>query len=259
MGVFLKTYCFVSDLQMPYHDRKSWKAVLNYIKDQQPDEVVNIGDVTDYPQPSRWTEGTKAEFEGGALKDAEYTRRYYCAALRAVYSGPSSLIKSNHGLRPAQYFAKKAPALLDDEHGNPFTEDKLLRLDEWGIDFHEDFYDFAPGWTATHGHLGFSLSRYAGGTAIGAARKIGKSVVCGHTHKAGLISESRGYKGKVETITGLEIGNLMEMNQAAYLKYGAANWQQAFGIVRVDGKKSYPELVMLNGHEFTVNGEKYSA
>ncbi|MFD5050456.1 hypothetical protein [Streptomyces tendae] len=255
----MKTFVFISDLQMPYHDRKAWRAVLNFIGDTQPDEVVNIGDVTDYPQPSRWTKGTKAEFEGGALKDAAYTRRYYCEALRAEYEGPSSLLGSNHGIRPGQYFAKNNPALLDDEHPNPFTEDKLLRLDEYGIDFHEDFYDFAPGWTATHGHLGFSLSRYAGGTAIGAARKIGKSVVCGHTHRAGVISESRGYKGRVETLTGLEIGNLMDMKQANYLKHGAGNWQQAFGIVRVSGTKVFPELVMINNAAFIVNGEKYSA
>ncbi|MFH8346763.1 hypothetical protein [Streptomyces sp. NPDC018045] len=255
----MKTFVFISDLQMPYHDRKAWKAVLNFIGDTQPDEVVNIGDVTDYPQPSRWTKGTKAEFEGGALQDAAYTRRHYCDQLRAVYDGPSSLLKSNHGLRPAEYFAKNNPALIDDEHPNPFTEDKLLRLDEYGIDFYEDFYDFTPGWTATHGHLGFSLSRYAGGTAMGAARQIGKSVVCGHTHRAGVISESRGYKGKVETLTGLEIGNLMDMKQARYLKRGAGNWQQAFGIVRVSGTKAFPELVMINKGTFIVSGETYSA
>lgn len=255
----MRTLAFISDLQMPYHDKKSWRAVLNFIKDTQPDEVVNIGDVTDYPQPSRWTKGTKGEFEGGALKDAAYTRRYYCDALRGIYQGPASLIGSNHGERPAVYFARNNPALLDEDHPNPYTEDKLLRLKDYGMEFHKDFYDFAPEWTATHGHLGFSLSRYAGGTAMGAARAIGKSVVCGHTHKAGIISESKGYKGKVRTLTGLEIGNLMEMGKARYLKYGGANWQQAFGIVRVDGAKVFPELVLIKQHTFTVNGEKYYA
>lgn len=255
----MKTFVFISDLQMPFHDRKAWKAVLNFIGDTKPDELVNIGDVTDYPQPSRWTKGTKAEFQGGTLKDAAYTRRHYCEATRKVHDGPSKLLGSNHGMRPGLYYAKNNPALLDDEHPNPYTEDKLLRLDEYGMDFHEDFYDFAPGWTATHGHLGFSLSRYAGGTAMNAARDIQRSVVCGHTHRAGMISETKGYKGKTRTLTGLEIGNLMNMSQATYLKRGAANWQQAFGIVRVDGTKVFPELVMINNGEFVVNGEKYHA
>ncbi|RLV10211.1 hypothetical protein CTZ27_03015 [Streptomyces griseocarneus] len=255
----LKTIVFISDLQMPFHDKKAWRAVLSFIKDSQPDEVVNIGDVTDYPQPSRWTKGTKREFEGGALKDAAYTRRYYCTELRAVYDGPSSLIGSNHGDRPATYFARNNPALLDDEHPNPYTEDRLLHLSDYGIDFHPDFYDFAPGWTATHGHLGFSLSRYAGGTAAGIARTIGKSVVCGHTHRAGLVPAATGYNGKLKTLMGLEIGNLMDIRKASYLKHGAANWQQAFGIVRIAGSLAFPELVMINNGKFVVNGELYGA
>lgn len=73
-----------------------------------------------------------------------------------------------------------------------------------------EFYDIAPGWLSTHGHRGqISLSRIGGNTAMGAARKFGKSVVMGHTHRLGLISESRGYSGSITSVlVGMEVGTL---------------------------------------------------
>ena len=95
------------------------------------------------------------------------------------------------------YFTRYCPA-LDDYH--PFDLDVLLDFGGHGVILLPDFYPFAPGWIATHGHLGFSLSRIAGHTPrMEAARKIGKNVViCGHVAPDGRgISEPIGYDGKL--------------------------------------------------------------
>ena len=51
--------------------------------------------------------------------------------------------------------------------------------------------------------------------------------------------------GFVATIYGMEVGCLMNLAQAAYLKSGGANWQLAFGIFNVDGSHVSPHLVYM--------------
>lgn len=248
----------ISDVQFPYHHPIMLRNLIRFIGDVQPREVIQIGDLMDYPQPSRWNSGTKEEFKGGVRKDSNDAKRQILEPLRKVYSGKVTVIEGNHDLRPRQYFAKNNPALDDGEAENPFTLDKLLDFDGFGIDFERRFYDFAPGWTATHLHLGFSLARYGGGTAINAARKIGKSVVGGHTHKLALIGESRGYEGDGKTLWGFEVGHLMDIRKAHYNKSGYANWQPGFGVFEVDGStvRAIP-IPMSAGGVFVVGGKKY--
>lgn len=78
----------------------------------------------------------------------------------------------------------------------------------------------------------------------------------GHTHRLGIISETRGYGGKVTSqLTGMEVGNLMDMTLAHYLKGGTANWQQGFGLLTVDGQHVKPEIVEIKKGRFSVDGE----
>ncbi|MFE0151339.1 metallophosphoesterase [Nonomuraea sp. NPDC059007] len=226
----------ISDTQIPYHDSRAIKNLIGFIHDWYPDEVVHIGDLMDYPQPSRWNKDTRGEFEGSIYKDSEAGKRFL-GDIRSKYRGPFKVIEGNHDQRPAEYLNKYAPALSG---ATTFDLDELLDFDGHGIELVRGFYDFAPDWTMTHGHLGFSLSQIAGRTAQNAANKIGKSVIIGHTHRLALSSESVGYNGQVITRTGMEVGHLMDMRKASYLKHGAGNWQKGFGLVYQDGSKVTP-------------------
>lgn len=168
--------------------------------------------------------------------------RRFLSALRAVYDGPIGVIEGNHDLRPREYFTRYCPA-LDDYH--PFDLDQLLDFDGFGVTLLPDFYAFAPGWVATHGHLGFSLSRIAGVTALNGAKKIGKSVVMGHTHRAGIVSESTGYGGRLQTVTGIEVGHLMSVAKADYSKSGWANWMCGFSTITTAGKLVVPQIIPM--------------
>jgi predicted phosphodiesterase len=239
----------VSDVQYPYHNKRAVANVLRLIGQLQPDEVVQIGDLMDYPQPARWSKGTQAEFAAGVMKDSENIQRDILAPLREAYDGPVTVLEGNHDLRPRTYLAKYAPALAESR---AFDLDVLLNFDEYDVRLITGFYDFHPGWTFTHGHLGFSLSRYAGGTALNAAKRIGKSLVCGHTHRLGFLGESTGYDGRGQTLWGFEVGHLMNVRGANYLKYGYGNWQSGFGIIEVDGNHVTPRPVLVrpNGSFF---------
>ncbi|AEW94022.1 gp52 [Streptantibioticus cattleyicolor NRRL 8057 = DSM 46488] len=84
----MKRIVVISDVQAPFEDKRALRNVLAFIGDYQPDEVIQIGDLVDYPAPSRWSAGTRAEFEGNVIRDSEYTKRNFLAPLREVYSGP---------------------------------------------------------------------------------------------------------------------------------------------------------------------------
>ena len=252
-----KSYVVISDTQTPYEDKKAMKAVIDFIGQYQPDEIVHIGDVVDFPQPSRWTKGTRQEFEGSVFKDSAYTIKNLIQPLRAVYGGDIGFLEGNHDLRARAYLDKYAPALSET---NAFNMETLLEFENYEIRKLPDFYKFTDGWVFTHGHLGgISLSRIAGNTALNAAKKLGVSVIMGHTHRLGIGSHSVGYGGTInQTLTGMEVGNLMDMKSAGYLKGAAGNWQQGFGVVHVDGKHVQATPVRISGKKFVVDGVTYS-
>lgn len=251
-----RTYCVVPDLQMPYENRKALKALIRFIGEYQPDEVVQIGDVADFPQPSRWNKDTKGEFEGSVHADAAYIQQHFLQPLREVYSGPLGVIEGNHDLRPRDYLAKYAPALADTD---AFNIETLLDFDAHEVTKLPDFYAFAPNWVMTHGHLGgIRISPIAGNTALNAAKRMGVSVIMGHTHRLGMISHSVGYDGAVvQTLTGVEVGNLMNMKAAGYLRKGAGNWQQGFALVHVARKNVQAQPIPITGGQFTVDGVSF--
>lgn len=244
----------ISDTQIPYDDRKALKAVIRFIGDWQPDKVIHIGDLMDFPQPSRWSKGTAAEFEGDVFADCEQAKARFLDPLRAVYDGWIGVHIGNHDRRPYDYLKSYAPALAES---GAFDLNVLLDFDGYDIEKLDTFHEVAPGCLTTHGDRGgISLNRIAGNTAMGAARKFTKSVVMGHTHRIGIIGESKGYAGKITSqLFGMEVGNLMDMKQAAYLKEGTGNWQQGFGILTVDGQHVKPEIIPITKGKFSVDGE----
>lgn len=253
-----KTIVVISDTQIPYEDRRAVRAVLDFIGETQPAEVVQIGDLLDFPQPSRWNKDTRGEFEGSVYADCDKARKRFLDPLRAVYDGPVGVIEGNHDERPRVYLEKYAPALAGS---NQFDFDQLLDFDAYGIDVLPGFYDFAPGWVMAHGHRGgIRLSQTAGMTAYAAAERFSKSVIIGHTHRLAKISKTKGYDGRViQTLTGVEVGNLMDMRQATYLKGGTPNWQQGFAVVRIDGTRVQADVVPIYGGRFVVDGQVYGA
>lgn len=248
----------ISDTQFPYDDRKALKAVIRFVGDYQPDEVIHIGDLMDFPQPSRWNKGTAGEFEGSVFEDCEQAKRRFLEPLREVYSGPFGVHEGNHDERARTYLAKYAPALAES---GAFNLETLLDFESFGIELLPEFYAVAPGWITTHGHRGgIKLSQIAGNTALNAAKKMGVSVVMGHTHRMGIGSYTFGYGGDKKNeriVTGMEVGNLMNMKLASYLKGGTGNWQQGFGLLTVEGHHVKPETVPITRGRFTVDGRTW--
>ncbi|MFC9231334.1 metallophosphoesterase [Streptomyces decoyicus] len=252
----MKRIVVISDTQMPYEDKRATRNVINFIGEYNPDEVIQIGDLVDYPAPSRWTAGTRAEFEGGVLRDSEYSKKNFLAPLREVYDGPVGVMEGNHDERPRKYLASKAPALAAEDRYYRF--ENLLDFQGFGITKLEPYYNFAPGWVAIHGHESPGLNQVAGRTAAMKAKKAGVSLVMGHTHRLAISPESTGFGGKLKTIYGFEVGHLMDVRKAGYLKNGPANWQRGFGIFYAGKYSATPHAIPVEDDgSFVVEGQRF--
>lgn len=245
----------ISDLQVPYHHVRAVNNVCDFIADYQPDELVNVGDDTDSPEPSRWNKGYAGEYAGTLQAGLDKTAAVHLQFRDALGIGkPYHVSRSNHGDRVQTYVQRYAPAL---ESLRSLNIQNLLGYEAAGITYHEKPYEFAPGWLLMHGDEG-SMSQIGGSTAMSLARKAGKSVVCGHTHRLGFQHETRGVNGKTSTIFGLEVGHLMDIRQAQYLPTGSANWQMGFAIFYVEGKHvQFVTVPVRPNGSFIVDGRAY--
>lgn len=239
----------ISDLQVPFHDRKAVDAVAQAIADMKgPDDlVVTAGDEMDMQTISRWSQGTALEWERSIGKDRDLTHQVLKDLQVQV------CIRSNHTDRLYNSMMKRLPGLI----GLPELElPNFLGLPELGIHYSEDAYPVAPDWNLMHGDEA-GMSQVAGQTAAGLVKKVGTSVVCGHTHRLGLQPYTTSVNGKVtRTLWGFEVGNLMDMTKAKYAK--THNWQQGFGLLYVDGTHVTPCPIPIQKKSFVIEGERYS-
>ncbi|MFI5802951.1 metallophosphoesterase [Streptomyces sp. NPDC051561] len=254
----MKKIVVIPDVQIPYHASKLLKNLITFIGDYDLDELYQIGDLCDYPTPSRWSTGTRLEYEQHVRRDSETTKRVFLEPIRARWSGPFGILEGNHDLRPRTYLSAQAPALA--EYADAFHFSKLLDFDGFGVDLIPPFFKVGPDTALMHGHEIKGLSQEAGKTALRHALKADTNVVMGHTHRLGVQRVGTGHQGGRRGIRwGLEVGHLMAPSKANYLgPGGVANWQSGFAILYVTDKQVAPVAVdVARDGSFIVEGELY--
>ena len=251
----MKRVVVLSDIQAPSHDGRAITTLYEFIRDFEPDELYCVGDEADSPEPSRWNKGRAAEYAKTLQSGLDKTSEIMEGFKESLGDKPFHVMRSNHGDRIGNYIDKYAPALAGLR---ALEYEELLRYGELDITFHDKIWQFAPGWALAHGDEG-SLISTSGGTALNLARRIGLSVVCGHTHRQGIQHYNSGYNGKIHSrLFGVEVGHLMDIAKADYLTTGAANWQQGFTVLYIRRSNVTPVNVPIIGRSFTVEGETYA-
>ena len=244
----IKRIVILSDLQVPFEDVHVTRNIARFISTFKPDQVVTIGDEIDFNTISKWSEGTPEAYQQTLGDD-----RDRCVELLWEL-GVSDCIRSNHTDRLYNIIMKKIPSFLSLPE---LRFEKFMKFDELGIKFWRDPMPIAPGWVAVHGdHT--PIKQIGGMSAIEAAKRYGKSVISGHTHRAGRTAYSESVGGRMgRTLHGVEVGNLMNFSAAKYTR-GSAQWQQAFAIMYVKGSNVQVDLIYIekNG-TFIVNGKVY--
>ena len=244
----------IPDMQIPFHSKRHLDSLLNYVEYVKPD-LACVGDEVDVPQASRWTKGTAKEFEGTLQRDLN-TAHQVLKDFRQAQGKKKTfwLQRSNHTQRLEDYIRKFAPAFSVID---VLRIEKLLGLDELGITYNRHLTEIAPNVLLAHGDEG-RMFKDSGRTALDLAKRTGKNVICGHSHRQGIASESTGFGGRQSVLWGMEVGNIMSLKSsgAGYLKEKIANWQTGFGILYVENGIVKPELVPMDSKgRFIADGE----
>ena len=243
----MKRIVVISDLQVPFHDERAVRNVAAFIRKWKPDDVLCVGDEIDFQTISRWSSG-RDEWSGTIGRDRD-------VAQSVLYElGINHIVRSNHTDRLYKSLSSRLPGLI----GLPELEyENFMGFKNLGIKFHRKPYEISPDWIMVHGDEQ-AINHNAGLTALGAARRHGKSVVCGHTHRLGVSAFSEASGGQLgRVLRGLEVGHLMDEKQAYYTR-GTFNWQKGFGLLYIDRKGVTPVAVPIDKQgSFVVEGKRY--
>lgn len=237
----------LSDLQLPFHDKRAIAAVCTMLADRAASivEVHQVGDFFDFTGISRWVDGTVAE--GGLQKELDASRSVQ-ADIHAAYAGKKTRILGNHDDRLKKYLSTKAKGL----HGLRVLDfDYVTEAERYGWKTVAEPYSVAPNTASVHG---LSVRSKSGYTAHAHLDKVDSHVVHGHTHRAGLVYRTVGAR----TRWAMETGCLMDPAKASYAPGGFVDWQQAVAALWVDGKETFPVLMDLRAdRSFVFDGKRY--
>lgn len=232
-----KRLVVVPDVQAPFTNQRQINSLAGFNRAILPDGVPCVGDLFDLPMVSRWTRNRRGEFEGRITDHIDEG----CRIIEKL--GITDLKEGNHDRRVLTYVEQYAPAL------SPLAElqpEKLFRLDDLGVVYHRDLWEFTPGWIMAHGDEG-NLSQQPGMTAQKLSDKVRKSVVCGHTHRQAILVTGSSFLGvEGPSYTAVEVGHMMNLHDAKYLRSGLANWTAGFAVIDISNKRVAVQLVQMS-------------
>lgn len=252
----MKTTILVPDIQFPYHDVLMTSKLVRVIKDVQPDAIVQIGDGIDFPQVSKWTRGQKGEYAETLQKHIDGFKGLLSQVREAAPKARISWLEGNHDLRIQEYVRSQGPALGTLR---ALEMVNLFGLSELGIEYLKGPFHIGTNTYAVHGHEAGGYAASPAAWDLKFIKRYGsdKNIVFGHTHQPFLSTRAIGFNGKVSPRFTMNIGSVMDPTHAHYVKDGSVSWTMSFGVLRDDGKRIYPELIVANDRGFFMEGRKY--
>ena len=223
---------FISDLHIPYEDKKAVELVVKFIEDFKPEILILGGDMLDFMGLSRFSKDPKR-----ALTTQEDIDKVNKLLVRIRYILPNSEIvylEGNHEFRMTNYKWTKCPEL---SYIKALTLPKLLNLGELGIQFipYTKFYNYKKIYFV-HGDV---ISKHSGQTAKQMLDKWGVNIICGHC-----FSEDT----EILTRQGWSVYDKLYIGQEVLtynLDNGNSEWNKINDIFVYD---HYKELVSFKSH-----------
>ncbi len=227
-----------NDMQVPFHDKASVKAVLRFALEFDPTHLVVPGDAMDFYQMSAFDKNPSRQFR---FKDELETGHRVIRDIElATPKADRYWIDGNHEDRMRRWLWRHGAAIA----GLPSLEpQQLLHLDAWTYLTYGSSVDIM-GVIVEHGEM-------AGVNTAGRMLvKRGKSGICGHTHRFHdfhLTNASGSHRY-------IENGCLCSMRPEFVAR---PNWQHAFtyGFVAAGTLRLFPTLIQSDG--FRAEGHWY--
>ncbi len=222
----------VGDLHLPFQNKAAVRKVLQAIKREKPSHVVQIGDLYDFYNFSRFSKKnlltSRKELKAARKAAVDFWQQVGRFAPRAK----RYQILGNHDVRATKRVADKVPELVE------FVEDAFKPLFTFkGV---ETIYDTREE-LKIHGIIFIHGYRSGLGDHM---RYNGTSTVCGHSHVGGVVF--RQYRGRV--IWELNAGYLAN-EKSEPLKYrpqATSNWTLGYGLITIEsGRPAKPQFIPL--------------
>lgn len=246
----MRSIVIVPDIQVPMEDPVIVTKFIKFLSDYRPDKLASVGDFTDCTALGRWVSGALGEYSGGLQAEFDRSSMWLSKMRAAIGDAEFIMQRSNHADRLQKWLQTKGAAVHDLRD---LTIERQLNLKDYAVSYHHGDTVVAPGWLIKHGDEG-SQSNIGGQTAALLAQRHGMSVVCGHTHRGGIVPVRQGW---IATNYGMEVGCFMDTKKADYLK-APCGWTNGFGILHV-GKdnRTFAEYVNVVDRGFVVSGVRY--
>lgn len=236
----IQSICVINDVHIPNHNEAACQNVMDFIRDEQPDNVVINGDLMDCYWLSTFPkEPGVPDFQAELDMTVEFLEE-----LRAVAPNAKiDYLEGNHEerlkrrLKDMQAFHSLRAINMPD----------LLFLDELGISYHKYKKPLnfnGKTLSIVHGHR---VSKHSGYTAK--AHLLDDdymNVIIGHTHRMGMYYKT-GHIGKRRA---LENGGLFDKAKLDYVVN--PNWQNGFCMVYL--REDDPDFVQIQPIEMTDAG-----
>jgi hypothetical protein len=240
---------FLSDLHVPYEDKKAVRAVIDLIEDLQPHRIVLNGDIQDFYRVSRFDKDWERT---DTLQDEIDTGNFYRMKFRDA--APNAVIdetEGNHEARLGIYLDRNADALgsLRSLRLPALLQHKTYQITGHG----DEGFLLRPDFWIKHGEI---ARQDAGMSAKAQMLKAFTNGLTGHTHRLGEFTVRVGM-GKV--YRWFENGCLCNIDDADYIRGGAPNWMQGFSVGQfsTNSDKFKVELVEVEDGGFSYHGKTY--
>lgn len=243
-GARVRKQVSIYDAHVPFHDKATWRACLQLIADEQPDEVILVGDFLDVSSMSSHTPGGweigKLSTEVQAGKEAIAELREAAGDARIVY------LEGNHESRPRRLAMVRLSQIAD-----LVALDQLLGLREQGIEWHPEGKEvrrgdlhFVHGYWVGENHAKKHLSKL-----------LWPGIVYGHTHRPQMYSMADG-DNRVRVAYGMPC--MCELS-AEWMRGQPTGWVNGFGISYVDSVTGQFNVfpVLSSGGRFMWGGKLY--
>ncbi len=233
----------LSDIHVPYHDKKAHAKVLAFAQDMGITDLYLNGDTSDQYAVSRFNrDPERSTFKKEAACVRDYLDSWECVQSleRKTWTD------GNHEVRVSRYVKKNAPELgFLVEPDGPLYSNALYGLTERGFDYYPYMVKCQlPNlpFILVHGEA------YGLRVGVNSLKRFGSSGSSGHSHRQSLVVASKG-GGELWSCKGgdglhlpsitidlskylvwLESGHMCDVKQADYLVGENVNWQQG-GIV----------------------------
>ena len=237
----------MSDLHIPFHDKKSVALVLSFVKKFRPDVMFLNGDIIDCFNISAYTKHPATK---ESLRDEIDETRVFLADCRKAVGDDARIIyvQGNHEYRLQRFLAQKARELFELEG---LTLAEQLHFKDLGIQSVEgrNKENYVQYGNVFVGHWD-KANKWAGYTAKGLVEDKGVSIIQGHTHKVGMHTRRR-MDGT--TLIGVEYGCLCDLNPQ-WINTPA--WTQGICVLYKNRKTNvcHVQVVQILDHEFVFDG-----